>query len=296
MRDAGGFSLPPLVPSEPESHRRAVELLGAATQRRNMSESVRGELVSLVGAFPPSRTIAQQWKGALRLRAARAAREAHAAAGAHVVSCPAVQATKMMGRIVLPSDNRTVSYTFVLLEVLRFRYDAGDEPKPMLLQMVQERLGFAPSSAVEAMQATKALKRLQRMRKSAERRPPRIPDVDEDLRLVNMLLGQCAHAKEVGPVRTPVLMRLIGGVPRDRNVAASWKKKVEYVIRRRARKRKVAENLVVANRKRAARRAKREARTLGLSVDDNAETVKALTSGGTNANQNTAAAAIGHIS
>jgi hypothetical protein len=249
MRDAGGFRAPPVVPPPGPARERAVELLGACTQRSPfaMRGPARAELAALVGGAPGTCEAAQQWKGALMLVTRREARARNPQARTRLAR------TVFMDMIRLPATNAQTSRAFVLLEVLRRRYWAGQAPSETLMESVVGLIGFAPKDASEVFRANNALRRLQHERRSAERRPPVIPETDEDLRLANMLLGQFANTANVGSAQTPVLEHIVGSLPRTPQVARSWQKHIQIVIRKRARATRVAANLAVANKKRTQR-------------------------------------------
>jgi hypothetical protein len=253
MRNSGGFHTPPRLPAfgTPE-FTRAVELLGACTQRGRASPKVRAEVEALVGAVPPSFLMAQQWKKAMTDRARKASLQPNA------VRRPREQRTKYMGVVQLPYSNENANRAFVLLDALRRRYWADSEPSHGLLKGVEQLVGYVPKDSLETFRVKNALKRHQRNRRSAERRPRLLPENDEELQWVDMTLGHIARRGRIRPDATAELEARLGTVPRTKQLAASWQKIAKGIKRRRARKRLVAENFAVAEAKRAARKAKRE--------------------------------------
>lgn len=253
MRNPGGFHLPPVRPAPGPSLTRAIELLGACTQRANMSPSVRQEVISLVGEFPRSREIAQQWKGALTLRHRQEMRP-------KCVHWSRLY-TKYMGLVKLPDENRHCSFAFVLLNSLRRRYDFDITPKSELLDSVQCLIGFKPQTAGETKRASNALKRLQRARKVAEMSLPKVPDDESDLRAADMVLGQFGFYGKASERGSAILKQTIGAVPRTKQVARSWQKLVKAARRKRERRERREENRIIIQAKRAERKARRSEQT-----------------------------------
>jgi hypothetical protein len=262
MRNSGGFRLPPRVPAAGSvEHARAVELLGACTQQGRNSRRVRSEVEALVGAVPPSFLIAQQWKKALADRARKASLLPNA------VTRPREQRTKYMDVVHLPSSNEGTGRAFVLLDALRRRYWAQANISHGLKKGVEQLIGYVPVNSLETFRSKNALKRLQRNRKSSERRPLFLPENIDDLRWVDMTLGHIAMRGRIRSEASAELETKIGSLPRTKQLAASWQKFVKGMLRRRSRKERVAQNLKVAEAKRAARRAKHEQHGVECSSD-----------------------------
>jgi hypothetical protein len=260
MRNSGGFHLPPCLPAvgSPE-HARAVELLGACTQKGRNSRRVCSEVESLVGAVPPSFLIAQQWKKALTNRARKTSLPPNA------VTRPREQHTKYMNVVHLPASNEGTCRAFVLLDALRRRYWAQANIPHGLQKGVEQLVGYVPVNSLDTFRSKNALKRLQRNRKSSERRPLFLPENVDELRWVDMTLGHIAMRGRIREKSSVELETKIGRLPRTKQLAASWQKFVKGRLRRRARKSRVAQNFEVAETKRSARQAKRHTQRIGGS-------------------------------
>lgn len=255
MRNRGGFCLPPRVPQNFAERRRAMELLGNLTQRKTMRPSARREIEALVGAVPKTRAIAQQWKVALQYTPN--ARLKH-------LSQPSVfkKRREIMGKIRLPEQSENVGRCFVLLGVLERRYRSSQSPSTRVLQELEEKIGDYPVDIDETHHFIKALVVLQKERRFQELRPPRIPlESTEELDFTNMLLGAFSVRGSVGR-QSGRLEELIGALPRNRNVAASWKKIIAAAIRKKKRREVTARRLAEIERKRHERRLRRQQREL----------------------------------
>lgn len=248
MRNGGGFHNPPQIPESPTDIRRAVELLGSFTQRKHMRDATRRELANLLGELPPSRLVAQQWK--FRLRAQSRPR-----------ASPPVTAFRhhdeLVAQLPLPHAQTDLSRAFILLEVLRRRLSAGMAVSARLSDQLERILGTCPATSMEARRYVHALVFLQRRRRRAERLPPVIPLHDLDgMRVAIMLLGAYSVRGSVG-AQSRTLVSLIGTLPRNRNVALSWKKMLAAAVRKRKRKQRVLLKRSVDDAKRLQRRLKR---------------------------------------
>lgn len=255
MRNSGGFKLPPKIPSAGPSWSRAVELLGACTQRANITQPVREELIALVGDIPATKEIAQQWKGALTLRRRRELRP-------KTVGRANLQ-SRHMDLVKLPHENRHCSYAFILLNSLRRRYDLNIPANAELLATIYNLIGYTPTTAEEVKKVSNALKRLQRARKGAEKNPPSLPETRKDLKYADMLLGQIACNGKTSDRGNNVLLNSIGALPRTKQVARSWQKRVKIADRKRLRIERREKNRQII----VAKRAERSARKLARAAD-----------------------------
>lgn len=232
-----------------------MELLGNLTQRKTIRPSARREIEALVGAFPKSRAVAQQWKVALQYTPN--ARLKH-------LSNPSAFKTRIevLRKIRLPEQSDDVGRCFILLGVLERRYRSSQSPSTCVLQELQEKLGDYPVDVDEAHHFIKALVLLQKERRFQELRPPRIPlESMEELDFANMLLGAFAVRGSVGR-QSGRLEKLVGALPRNSNVAASWKKIIAAAIRKKKRRERTAKRLAEIELKRRERRRRRQQREL----------------------------------
>lgn len=228
MRNSGGFQLPPQMPQDAMQRSRAIELLGSYTQRGGMRNSVLAELQSLVGEIPSNRLIAQQWKGSLESYNRELNRLVDPSAFKNV--------HQIAETLALPYNNSTVQRCFILLECLNRRYQTGQPVNPKVIRELTFNFGSYPTSPRQVHLYKRALTFLSRKRKSSELRPPRIPYHSiEDLNYSCMLLGSYARKGTVGRQKEK-LQYLIGALPRNKNIAASWKKIVMAAIRKKLRR------------------------------------------------------------
>lgn len=255
MRNRGGFRPPPLVPSDPTDLRRAIELLGSLTQRKNMKRSRKQEIERLVGALPESREIAQRWKVALQ-RGTNRRKE-------HLAQADAFKNRKRLSELIrLPKDNETVGRCFILLGCVQRRYRLSQPPSRFALDEISRKLGSAPCDEKEVYHYIKTLSFMQKERRSQEMRPPQIPLHNmQELKFVRMLLGTFAVKGSAGKQNMRI-ERSLGTLPRNSSIAASWKKKIEAAIRRKKRKEKVACRRQEIAQKRLQRRLRRQQREL----------------------------------
>eukprot|EP00177_Eucheuma_denticulatum_P008325 GFKZ01015147.1.p1 GENE.GFKZ01015147.1~~GFKZ01015147.1.p1 ORF type:complete len:365 (-),score=35.30 GFKZ01015147.1:1271-2365(-) len=253
MRNRGGFRPPPKVPSDPNELQRAIELLGAFTQHKNLKSSRKDELHRLVGHLPPTRKVAQQWKVALQRPVNLRLK--------HLAQPTSFKNRKrILNQIRLPDTDSAVGRCFVLLGCLRRRHRLSQPVTQSVLEELTRHLGSAPHDGKETHHYIKALRQLQSERRSRELRPPQIPldDIDE-MEFARMLLGTFAVKSSVGK-QAHRLERFLGTLPRNKNIAASWKKHVEAAIRKKRRKQRVALRRQEIELKRLQRRLKREKR------------------------------------
>lgn len=242
------FALPPVVPSSPAARHRAIELLGHATQRK--AGLTKPELSELLGALPADRVTAQMWKAGLR----RLARNAEM--GTAPVDSPV---SRLRAKVALPQRDRDIGRVFSALDVARRALAAGRPLPDETASELARKAGVAPTSETDVHHVSRALVHLQRARRSSERRPPLIPKELAGLREANMLLGNFVWFGKVG-AKSDRLAELVGGLPRTRNVARSWKKIVEAATRRFLRKERVAARRREADLKRERRRLKKALR------------------------------------
>lgn len=260
MRNRGGFRLPPRVPQDVVERGRAVELLGNLTQRKNMKQSTKKEIEALVGALPQNRLVAQQWKVALQ--------HTPNARRIHLANPNAFKHRKeAFKRIQLPQQNDVLGRCFVLLGCLERRYRHSQPVSQRVVEELKQRLGDYPVDVREAHHFRKALTELQKERRSRERRPARVPTESmEELLYAKMLLGYFSVRGHVGR-QDDRLQQLIGAVPRNRNVANSWKKIIAAAIRKKKRQDQIAVRLDEMERKRKDRRERRESKLRQQVVD-----------------------------
>lgn len=252
MRNPGGFSLPPRVPQDECEFRRAIELLGARTQRANMSDIVAMELYGLIGGYPTTREMAQQWKGALRLYKRKT--EGPTAPERHRIEIK----TRHMSRIRLPERRSQVERVFMALDRIRIRFEGNEPPPESEVAVVRNLLGYEPTSEADLRRTHAALQKLQRQRRSEERIPPRVPWKADELARANMLLGTAARLNvPLNEASGQVLQDLLGAKPRCKATARRWHKHLKIQVRKRKKARAAAERLCVANEKRVQRRAKK---------------------------------------
>lgn len=251
MRNRGGFRPPPLVPSDPTELRRAIELLGSRTQRKIMKKSTEEEIKSLVGALPESREAAQRWKVALQ-RGTNRRKE-------HLAQPNAFKNRKRLAELIrLPEDNETVNRCFILLGCLQRRYRLFQPLSPRVLDELTRKLGSAPNDEKDVHHYIKTLVFLQRERRSRELRPPQIPLDDlHELEFARMLLGTYAVKGSAGK-QNRRLENVLGTLPRNKNIAASWKKVIEAAIRKKRRKERVARKREEIALKRLQRKLRRQ--------------------------------------
>lgn len=259
MRNNGGFHPPPLVPVDSLQRRRAIELLGNFTQKTMAKTSTTKELRALVGELPKSREVAQQWKAVLQKDNRRKEHKAKSSAFKN--------RRIVLERIRLPDQDRHVGRCFVLLGCLQRRYRLDQKPSLQTVNELESIMGAYPMDGEETHHFIEALVFLQKKRRSLELRPPRVPsDKMEQLSLANMLLGTYSVHGSIGRQENE-LYELLGALPRNRNVAASWKKKIAAVIRKKKRKEKAAIRMAEIEQKRRARRIRKQQRMLEHSID-----------------------------
>lgn len=247
-RNPGGFSKPSIIPDDLQKLRRAVELLGNATQRK-VTSSLETKLIEYVGQVPKNRLIAQQWKGSLTLILKdRTGRR----------STRFANKTKIhFEQLVLPKDDSKRDRALSLLERCRKRFVLGDCIHDKAMAELKSIICCVPSTSEEAFKAIKTLSRLSKVRRSGERRPLQIPNTDSDLQEAYCLLGTAARARSLGSQEAR-LLELLGSLPRTRYVALWWKKAVGTVIRKRKRKWETAQRRLRIEMLRAERRAKKQ--------------------------------------
>lgn len=244
-------ALPPVVPLTPLARRRAIDLLGNYTQRRP-SANIISELAALLGRSPADRLIAGQWKDGLQyiLRSeTHQKRPKRSDKTAHVSSAVTH----------IPVRQRDVGRAFSILEVTRRILAQGRVLSDPLRGELTRHIGTFPTTEREALVVRKELSRRVAQRKKEEVLPPySSKDVEMDeqkLRYVSMHLGHLANWRRLGGKRARKLEQLVGGIlPRNRNVARSWKSAVDIQRRKALRKNKVQRNLEVADAKRRHRR------------------------------------------
>lgn len=255
MRNSGGFHLPPVIPATDTQLQRAVELLGSCTQRKRMRACTKAELQNLVGQLPTNRLIAQQWKVSLQRQMSVEKREARPQRQSDGVAFHHRDA--LARQLPLPHAQSDLSRVFILLEVVRKRYSTATPVSPRLASEIAHIVGSCPATALDARRYIRALACLQQQRRRTERRPPNMPlDDASALREATMLLGAYAMHGSVG-AQTGRLVAIIGAAPRNKNVAASWKKVMAAAIRKKKRKDRVHLKRVVDDDKRLQRRLKR---------------------------------------
>lgn len=261
MRHREGFQLPPHVPSDERQRARAVELLGACTQKKITRKSTVNELEQLVGGFPPNRLIAQQWKGAMQRDMARAKNRRDVNAFKNRIA--------LTNKLTLSEKNGIVSRCFILLEVARKRYNLDQAPNPIVLRELKSKLGSYPKCALDARRHIQALARIQRDRALMEKRPPRIP-VDDFAQMyeASMLLGLYAVRGSAGK-QNHRLEALIGTIPRNENIAGSWQKRVKLAIREK----KESERSALKRREIECKRTERRLRRIKREQKGNLQTL-----------------------
>ncbi len=223
-----------------------MELLGNYTQRRPTTALI-GQLDTLLGRAPSTKQEANEWKRGLRRRTPRELPPRRSAA-----------TRALAARVHLPEgrdlrSDRRVGRAFSLLETMRRRFDVGKAPSAHTAAALCWLIGVAPASAREVHVVARALSTLAHRRRHAERVPPRYPATHADLQRASMLLGLYARRGRVG-AQTDALRSRLGGLPRTRNVARSWKKlvdreRVRMVRRERAAVRRAAADKVRRQRK-----------------------------------------------
>lgn len=253
MRNRGGFKPPPRIPNDETELQRSIQLLGNLTQRGSIRASIKREIESLCGGFPKSREAAQRWKGALQYRIN--ARTKH-------LSQPHSfrNRIRILKFLRLPEDNDQVGRCFALLGSIQKKYRLNQISSSSVAEELTELIGGAPSNERDAHHYIKTLVHLQKQRQKKERKPPIVPmDSMEELEYVRMILGTFAVTGSAGE-QNERLENIIGSLPRNKNIAASWKKVIEAVIRRKRRREKSERRRQEISLKRLQRRLKRQSR------------------------------------
>lgn len=233
--------LPPVVPPDAAARQRAIELLGHATQRR-ASARVSKELAGLIGRAPDTREDAAAWKAALSKRARVAPLCGKPCAVRDAARLPdGARADARLGR------------AFSALDMARRTLSHGRTLPVANAEELRRDVGVAPMSEWETERLVGALSVLALKRKREERRPRRMPRELEELSTVVMLLGVYGNRGGVG-AKTEWLREALGGVPRTKGVARSWKKLAEAKMRRigrriRARERREERAVIKERRK-----------------------------------------------
>ncbi|KAK4537929.1 hypothetical protein CDCA_CDCA15G3954 [Cyanidium caldarium] len=259
MRNSGGFQLPPRVPQSPEALARALQLLGNATQRK-LTEERRREAEALLGAYPPRKEIAQQWRGALlrdlrRERLARLKAEQNLRRGSPVSPEQAIYRMLERDMRLPPRDEQTDAAFLLLGRLVRDQ----QRPTEMEARRLRDLIGVVPTGKTSATRAIKVLKRMALERFRWERWPPFVPLDLEHVRQAFRILAQVRRQGTAGERANQELRSLLGGAfPRHRRVATAWRKRLAFVIRYRERKARVAA-VMELRRQKLLRRAAAEA-------------------------------------
>lgn len=227
------------------ARRRAIDLLGNYTQRRP-SAKIISELSALLGRSPTDKLTAGRWKDGLRNVMRTKAYQKRPSRSEKVV-----EISRQITRI--PVRQRDVGRTFSILELTRRILAQGRVLSEPLTSELTKHLGTAPRTEREAMIIRKDLSRRIAGRKKAELLPPSIDE--NNLPFLSMHLGLLTRRYRIGEWRARKLRKLLGGtLPRNKNVAKSWKSIVDKKRRKMVRKKKVERNLAVAESKRRHRK------------------------------------------
>lgn len=264
LRNPGGFHLPPQVPGDEASIRRAIELLGNRTQRR-LQASGRQALTSLVGAYPPTKEVAQQWKFRLERLAkenkTRAREAAEKESGAAQASLTRRQSRlqEIERNLTLPGTDELVQRAFSVLGRILARNSAPNAEEQAELQRL---INVVPGGMQTTRRAIRLLRERSLERRRFERWPPFVPLSIESVREARIILRQIAIQRSAGAKAAERLRLLLaGGYPRSQRVARAWWKRlglVEHLYRKKAHR---AMRLETVERIRAERRARASARS-----------------------------------
>lgn len=238
-------ALPPVVPITLLARQRAIDLLGHYTQRRP-SAKILSELSALLGRSPTDRMMAGRWKDGLQsiLRKEKYQKRPKRSEKVLEVSRAVTH---------IPLREYDVGRTFSILEVSRRILAQGRVLSLPLSTELRKHLGTAPRTEREAMIVRKELSRRIAARKKLELLPPRIDD--KMLPYISMHLGLLTKRYHIGGRRARKLGKLLGGtLPRNQNVAKSWKSIVDKRRKKIAHKQIVEQNLAVADAKRRRRK------------------------------------------
>jgi len=261
MRNWGGFHLPPTIPSTKAEIHRAIQLLGNNTTRK-LSQSKLSELELLVGAIPRGKEESQQWKVTLTKRVLRELEDqelilqgkADQVERAIMSRSHRSRDNKLLDVVTLPETREACSYVFSMLDVMsRNALRIKEEDK----QRMNELIHFVPKSRYELELCKNALGKLQLKRARREKKPPKVPESDEEVMMARMLLGIYVKWESVGK-KNPDLEELVGQLPRNANVAKAWKKKLRLELKKRTKTRWKEYRQLEIEDKRHARREKKE--------------------------------------
>jgi len=265
LRNPGGFHLPPRVPNEEHELRRAIELLGNRTQRRLRPE-MREALAALLGEYPPTKEIAQQWKYRLTRIAqeeqVRRKQSTSAPQGADPGPVTRRQALlrEIEQNLLIPESDEQVQRAFSILGRIIERKDKPTESEEAELQRL---LGVVPGGVLTAKRAVRVLREQVASRRRFERWPPFVPLALERVREARVILRQIAIQRSAGAKAAARLKELLaGGYPRNQRVARSWWKRFCLVERLYEKKAYKAMRKELVERIRAERRARAEKRRL----------------------------------
>lgn len=220
-----------------------------------MRSTTVAELKKLLGDIPPNRLIAQQWKGAIQRDERREKMQ---------VDPNAFRNRQMLlEHLELPEKDNSLSRCFILLDCVRRRHHANQAVAPRVIDELIAALGSYPKSTKEAHHYIRTLAYLNRERRAKERKPPRMPLAStEGLETASMLLGTYKVHGTVGS-QTDAMKNLLGGLPRNRNVAKWWKNAVDAARRKKNRRDRKAEKRIVVEAKQRQRSLRRLERTGG---------------------------------
>ena len=160
---------------------------------------------------------------------------------------------------------------FSVVDCYRRKLGLGKEVKVGMKEEIRKLVGVLPGTERETEKVIRSLSRMVRRRRINEKMPGVVPREVEEVEEACELLERFSMGR-MGMGEEKRLREILGGLPRTRNVAASWKKKLEIVVRKRKRKLRAAEKKVEIEVKRTQRRAKREKREAEMKrLNDNTD-------------------------
>lgn len=219
IRRTRRWSLPPTIPPTKPAQDRAIQLLGNYTQRQ-ASEKIIAQLTTLLGESPKSKEEAGNWKRGLQRKTQKK----------QAPPRPSHETRIFATQVHLPNcgekSDRQLGRAFSLLESVRRQLNRRRVLSAEIREELLRLVGVVPKSEREVLVISRTLSTLAFKRRCAEREPTRYPTEGEDLQVVSMLLGSFAHRGSVGE-QTEILHAHLGGLPRTRNIARSWKKLVD---------------------------------------------------------------------
>jgi hypothetical protein len=198
-------------------------------------------LATLVGAYPPTKEVAQQWKYRLeRLAKAEAARLREASetqqSGTNApLSRRQARFQEIEQNFALPETDEQVQRAFSLLGHILAR---KTPPNPAERAELQGLINVVPEGMLTVRRAIRVLREHALERRRFERWPPFVPLRLEHVWEARVILRQIMIQRSAG-ARAAERLRLLlaGGYPRNQRVARSWWKRlglVEHLYRKRS--------------------------------------------------------------